>query len=124
FVTLIIEPPAGMVRGCRGLLQDGVRGDHLARDQVAADAEMLERALGLRAPQLVGRHLDHAEAVALFSHAGHWFSPSFLSLPLAMIELSTLRAGGRRQDAAIRCVTLGAPPTWKRLTCCCSSRSA
>jgi hypothetical protein len=34
----------------RRLFEDRVRGDHLARHQIAADAEIFERALGLRAP--------------------------------------------------------------------------
>ena len=62
-VRLVVEPPAGMVGVGRRLLQDGVGGDHLARDQVLADAEMLERALRLRAPELVGGHLHLAHAV-------------------------------------------------------------
>ena len=53
-VALVVEPPAGMVGIGGGFLQDGVGGYHLARDQVLADAEVLERALGLRAPELVG----------------------------------------------------------------------
>ena len=53
-VGLVVEPLAGMVRVGGRFLQDGVGGDHLARHQIRADAEMLERALGLRAPQLVG----------------------------------------------------------------------
>ena len=73
FVALIVEPLAGVVRGGGGFLQDGVGGDHFARHQILADAEMLERALGLRAPQLVGGHLDHAEAVGFFSHLDHGF---------------------------------------------------
>ena len=74
-VTLIVEPLAGMVRDGGGFLQDGVGGDHLARNQILADAEMLERALGLSAPQLVRRHFNHTEAVGFFSHVGHVISP-------------------------------------------------
>ena len=77
-VTLIVEPLAGVVGGGGGFLQGGIGGDHLARNQILADAEMLERALGLSAPQLVGRHFDHAEAVGLFSHVGHGISPNLL----------------------------------------------
>ena len=74
-VTLVVEPPAGMVGIGRRLFQDGVGGDHFARDQVLADAEMLQRALGLRAPQFVGGHLDLAEAVGFLAKVVH------LSLP-------------------------------------------
>src|SRR5216684_824958 len=70
-VLLIAEPLAGMVCRGSGLLQDGIGGDHLARNQVLADAEMLERPLGLSAPQLVRRHFDYTEAIRFFSHVGH-----------------------------------------------------
>ena len=59
----VCEPSAGLVRDGRRLLQRRVGGDHLARHQVRADAEVLERALRLGAPQAVGRHQDFAEAV-------------------------------------------------------------
>src|SRR2546422_9509555 len=71
FVPLLVETLAGMVGYGSGLLQDGVGGDHLTRNQVLADAEMLERALGLSAPELVLRHIHDAEAVCFFSHVGH-----------------------------------------------------
>ena len=74
-VTLIVEPLAGMVRDGGGFLQDGVGSDHLTRNQILADAEMLERALGLSAPQLVRRHFNHTEAVGFFSRVGHGASP-------------------------------------------------
>ena len=56
-----------MVGVGRRLLQDGVGGDHLARDQVLADAEMLERALRLRAPELVGGNFDLAKAIGFLT---------------------------------------------------------
>ena len=49
-VALIVQPLAVMVRDGGGLLQCGVGRDHLAGNQVLADAEMLKRALGLGAP--------------------------------------------------------------------------
>ena len=49
-IGLVVEPPAGMVGIGRRLFQNGVGIDHLARNQVLSDAEMLERALGLRSP--------------------------------------------------------------------------
>src|SRR5262245_29147645 len=70
-VGLIVEPLAGMVRCGSGFLQDGIGGDHLARDQIFADAEMLERALGLSTPELVRRHFNHTETVCFFSYVGH-----------------------------------------------------
>ena len=60
-----------MVGDGGGPLQDRVGSDHLARDQVLADAEVLKRALGLRAPELVGRHLDLAEAVGFRTNSCH-----------------------------------------------------
>src|SRR5262249_8592653 len=55
---LIAEPLAGVIGGRRGFLQNGIRGDHLTWNEVLADAEMLERTLSLRAPELVGGHLN------------------------------------------------------------------
>jgi hypothetical protein len=71
FVTLFSQPLAGMVCYGGSLLQSGVSRDHFAGNQVGADAEMLQRSLCLGAPQLVRRHLDHAEAVAFRSHVVH-----------------------------------------------------
>ena len=82
-VALIVEPLAGMVGVGGGFLQDGVGGDHLARNQILADAEMFERALGLRAPQLVGGNIDLAEAVGFFSSACHY---GFLQMCSQMLE--------------------------------------
>jgi hypothetical protein len=42
FVGLVIEATACMVRGGRGTLQDRVSRDHLARDQILANAEVLQ----------------------------------------------------------------------------------
>ena len=50
---LVAEPLLGMVHDRRGLFQDRVRLDHLPRHQIRADAEVLERALRLRAPKFV-----------------------------------------------------------------------
>ena len=87
-VRLVVEPPAGMVGVGRRLLQDGVGGDHLARDQILADAEMLERALRLRAPELVGGDADLAEAVHFFTQVGHFLSPSYLSTAIVAVRRS------------------------------------
>ncbi len=60
-VALFIQPLADMVRvgGC--FLQNCVGGNHLARNEVLADAEVLERALGLGAPEPIGWDFDFAE---------------------------------------------------------------
>ena len=57
-VTLIVEPLAGVICRSGGLLQGGICGDHFAWNEISADAEVLERALGLSAPQLVRRDLQ------------------------------------------------------------------
>jgi hypothetical protein len=75
FISLIVEPFAGMIRCGGSFFQDGVGRDHFTGDQVLADAEMLERALGLSTPQFVGGHFNYTEAVILFSHASHLISP-------------------------------------------------
>src|SRR5271154_3594184 len=71
FVSLTIEATAGTVCRSRSPLQDGIGGDHLTRHQILADAEVLERALRLRAPQFVSRHLDATHAVGFDSDIDH-----------------------------------------------------
>src|SRR5215470_17828004 len=66
-VMLIVKPLAGMVGCGSGFLQDRIGGDHLTRNQILADAEMLERALGLSTPELVRRNLDFAETIGLLT---------------------------------------------------------
>ena len=52
------------VGGRRGPLDQAERADEVARHAQAADRKVLDRALRLRAPQRVGRHLQLAEAVS------------------------------------------------------------
>src|SRR4030095_8445763 len=75
-VLLIFEPLAGMI--CRGssLLQDGIGRDHLTRNQIFADAEMLKRALCLGPPELVGGDSDLAEAIGFRANVTHRISPN------------------------------------------------
>ena len=75
-VHRVVQPPARMVRVGRPLLQGGVGGDHLPRDQILADAEMFQRALGLGAPQLVDWNINLAKAISFFSHITH--IPSYI----------------------------------------------
>src|SRR6266852_4312217 len=49
---------------------------HLARDRIPADAEVLQRALGLRALQSLRRNLDLAETVSFDAEFTHPRSPS------------------------------------------------
>src|SRR5260370_42391342 len=53
FVLLVAKPLTGMIGFASCLLQYGISGDHLTRNQIVADVEMLERALGLSAPTFV-----------------------------------------------------------------------
>src|ERR1700722_13932270 len=71
----VVETLAGMVGIGRSLLQDGVGGDHLPRDQVLPDAEVLERALGVGAPEFVGGNTDLAETVGFDTNISHCISP-------------------------------------------------
>src|SRR5262245_38145100 len=72
-------PVRGHARRSSWLLSSctSIGSDHLPRDQILTDAEMLEPALGLSAPQLVCRDFDDTEAVALLSHVCHVISPLF-----------------------------------------------
>ncbi len=80
FVVLGLEPVAGMVGiGC-GFLQDGVGADHLARHQVPAYAEVLQRTLGLGAPELAGANLYFPQAVGFLASIRHALSPSLFLL--------------------------------------------
>ena len=70
-VDLAVQPLARIIGVGRGLFQDGIGADHLARDQILANAEMLQRPLSLRSPELVGRDLDLAQAVGFLAEFGH-----------------------------------------------------
>src|SRR5215510_7995049 len=95
-----------MVGGGSGLLQDCVGSDHLARDQILADTEMLERTLSLSAPELVGRDFDHAEAICFFPCGGH-------VILLGFDEFSVLTTNGSR-DKQVSNRRLRRPP-WPKL---------
>ena len=59
-VLLRTKTPTGVVHIGSRFFERRVGGDHLPWNQILANAEMLERSLGLRAPKLVGRHFDNA----------------------------------------------------------------
>src|SRR6185369_8603872 len=67
-IAIFRQPAARPVRDRRGLLEDRVGADQLARHQIVADVKVLERALRLRAPQHVGRNGDFAVAVGFGAH--------------------------------------------------------
>ncbi len=71
----VVETLAGMVGIGRGLLQDGVGGDHLPRDQILPDAEVLKRTLRLGAPEFVGGNTDLAKTVGFDTNITHCISP-------------------------------------------------
>jgi hypothetical protein len=78
FVALIVEPLAVVIGNGGGLLQRSVGRNHLTGNQIFPDAKMLERTLGLGAPEFVGRNFNDAEAVGFFSHLRHGYAPSFI----------------------------------------------
>src|SRR5580704_2614506 len=80
-VPLIVEPFARMVRGGSRFLQSRVGGYHFTGNQIAANAEMLERSLGLSTPQLVRGHFNHTKAVALLPHVCHVTSLTVVCCP-------------------------------------------
>ena len=63
-----IEQAEPLVGFRRGELDDAHRAHERLRHSFSADAEILPRALGLRAPVAVGRHLDRTERVGLGAH--------------------------------------------------------
>jgi len=71
FEGSVVQPAPGMVSGCRRALEGRVRRDHFSRDQVPAYAEMLERTLGLSAPQPIGGNTDLPETVRLCAELCH-----------------------------------------------------
>ena len=62
------RPPSPLVHPRRGQLDDAERPDEGGRHALAADAEVLQAALGLGAPVVVGRDLDRPEGVRLHPH--------------------------------------------------------
>jgi hypothetical protein len=66
-VNLIRQAAASVVRGGSCALYDRIGSDHFAGDQVSADAEMLQRALGLCPPKLVVRHINPAHPIGFRS---------------------------------------------------------
>ena len=69
--SLIRQSATGVVCRGSGALEDGISGDHFARDQILPDAEVLERALRPRPPKLVCRHFDGAEAFSFRANVFH-----------------------------------------------------
>ena len=64
-----------LVGGGGGVLDDAHGADDRARHALAADLEVLDRALGLCAPIAVGGDLDLAHGVGFDAHVGHDGAP-------------------------------------------------
>ena len=62
-----VQLAEALVDGRGGVLDDGERAEHLHGHLLAADLEVLERALRLRAPVPVGGDADHSHRVALLA---------------------------------------------------------
>jgi hypothetical protein len=78
-VALVIEPLAGMVRIGGSFLKNCVCDNHLARNEVLTNTEVLKGALGLSAPEPVGWDFDFSERVLLHSNISITHSvPPFL----------------------------------------------
>ena len=67
-VALIVEPLAGIVGIGGSFFQGGVGGDHFTGNQIFADAEVLKRALSLRAPELVSSNIYFAETIGFLAN--------------------------------------------------------
>ena len=85
------DPGLEDVQACvdprRATLDQQHRADQLRRHLLAGDAEMLERALRLRAPQALGGDLDRSEGIALNARVGRGH--------VCSIHLSQKQQGGR-----------------------------
>src|SRR5208282_5639438 len=99
----VVEPPTGVVGVGRRLFQGCIGGDHLPRDQVLADTEMLQRALRLRPPQLVSGHLHHAHTVGFSANFGHSAAPNKTgTLAVSSYEWRNLGGNGNLQHGWFR----------------------
>ena len=66
-VLRVLKPSAHIVCVGDGFLKDGIRLDHLPRDQIMTVIEVFERTLSLRSPQLVTWYIDLTQAICLFA---------------------------------------------------------
>ena len=72
-----------------GFLQHGIGIDHLAGYEIMADAEVLERTLGLCSPQLVGGNFNQAEDIGFLSS----WRPSFTPVDVLVSASASLKKG-------------------------------
>jgi len=64
-MLLVPQAPLVVIGLRRRPLHDRVGGNHLARHEIAADVEVLDRAMRLSAPKLALENFDRTEAVGL-----------------------------------------------------------
>jgi hypothetical protein len=69
-----IEHPEREVHLGGGAFDDGERVDQRDRHALVADAQVAQRALGLRPPIAFGRHVDRAERVGLDARSAARFA--------------------------------------------------
>src|SRR5712671_1274903 len=67
-IPLVVEPLAVMVCCSSSLLQNRIGCDHLSRNQILPNAEMLKRTLRLRAPQFVGVNINLTQTIGLLAN--------------------------------------------------------
>src|SRR2546423_15668670 len=98
-VAQVIQPSISMIGIGGGFFQYGVGRDHLARNQILANAEVLERTLCLCAPELVGRNIDFAETVGFLSDLAHFASSRYAQI-FARCSTAAVSARTRRHSSA------------------------
>ena len=80
-------------------------GDHLARDQILADAEVLQRALALcAAPQLVGFDVDGSQAIVLDTRRWPWAHPCNICDRKDNVSQAAEKVGFRGDWSVILCI--------------------
>jgi hypothetical protein len=102
-----IQQTQRMVDRGRGLLDLRQRGNDLARLLLAADVEVLQRALRLRAPEPVGRNVDGAEGVFPGAWPGGW----------KCLSWDSLKANKAAQLAGGDLATVGRKTHWHAHAC-------
>ena len=74
-----------MIRYGGRFLQRRVGGDHLARHQILADAEVFQGTLRLSAPEFIDGNMDFAEAISLLPRvSGCHIHARYPSIPLIL----------------------------------------
>ena len=89
--------------GARGrLLDDAQRADHRPGQAFAADGEVDQRALGLRAPVAIGRDLQVSERIAFHAYFDVGHSPSPARAGGGMVDLTAGPGNGPARGGRVR----------------------